>query len=105
MQINTIKLVTGEEVVADVSATGEGRLKLKNPVKLQMYPPQVAGGQPTMGFGPFPTFAAQKAESEILIEPLHVVYMYVPDEEIVNQYNQIFGSGIITPPTKQIITG
>lgn len=104
MAINGIKLVTGEEIIADVSATQEGRLKLTNPVKMQMVPPQIAGGQPSMGFAPFPSFGVQKKDSFTLVEPLHVVYMYELDEELMNHYNQVFGSGIVTP-SKQIITG
>jgi hypothetical protein len=40
----------------------------------------------------------------MVVEPLHVVYTYTPDEQIVTQYNSMFGSGIITPPTKKILT-
>jgi len=33
-----------------------------------------------------------------------VVYEYTPAQEYLNNYNQIFGSGIVLPPTKQLIT-
>jgi hypothetical protein len=104
MNIQGIKLVTGEEVIADVSVTIEGQLRLKNPVQLRMVPPKVAGASPQMGFVPFPTFSQQKEGETILVEPLHVVYNYTPATDISDNYNQMFGSGIITPPT-QIITG
>ena len=104
MNIQGIKLVTGEEVIADVSLSNEGQLQLKNPVQLRMVPPKVAGAQPQMGFVPFPTFSQQKQDEVIFIEPLHVVYNYTPATDISDNYNQMFGSGIITPPT-QIITG
>jgi len=35
----------------------------------------------------------------------HVVYSYTPAEDFVSNYNQVFGSGIVLPPTQQIITG
>lgn len=101
MAIKGIKLVTGEEIIADVENSGDNRFKLTNSVQLRMVPPQVQGGQPSMGFVPFPPFGEQK--QSILIEPLHVAYMYDPVEDIVSNYKQTFG-GIITPP-KQIITG
>ena len=41
MNIQGIKLVTGEEVIADVSVSQEGQLQLKNPVQLRMVPPKV----------------------------------------------------------------
>lgn len=104
MNIQGIKLVTGEEVIADVSVTKDGQLELKQAVQLRMVPPKVAGGSPQMGFVPFPTFSHQKEDEIIIVEPLHVVYHYTPATDIVENYNKMFGAGIITPPT-QIITG
>jgi hypothetical protein len=100
--IKGIKLVTGEEVISEITNMPDGRFVLKNPVQLRVVPPQIAGGQPSMGFVPFPNFGTQN--EKILIEPLHMVYTYTPDEQIVANYNQMFGSGILTP-SKQIITG
>jgi hypothetical protein len=100
--VKGIKLVTGEEVISEVANMPDGRLVLKNPVQLRVVPPQLAGAQPSMGFVPFPSFGTQG--EKVLVEPLHIVYTYTPDEQIVANYNQMFGSGIITP-SKQIITG
>ena len=102
MNILGIKLVTGEEVIAVVIRLPDGRLSLKNAVQLRMSPPQIAGGQPGLGFTSFPTFSIEN--QSIMIEPIHVVYSYSPDESITHNYNRMFGSGIITP-SKQIITG
>jgi hypothetical protein len=102
MNILGIKLVTGEEVIADTIRLQDGRLSLKNAVQLRMTPPQIAGGQPGLGFTPFPTFSIQN--ESVMIEPIHVVYSYNPDESITHNCKQMFGSGIITP-SKQIITG
>jgi hypothetical protein len=100
--VKGIKLVTGEEVISEVVISQDGRFILKNPVQLRVVPPQIAGAQPSMGFVPFPNFGTPT--ENMLIEPLHIVYTYTPDEQIVANYNQMFGSGIITP-SKQIITG
>ena len=99
------KLVSGEDVIGDITVDDLGRLCLKDPVGIRLFPPKVPGGSPNMSFAPFPSFADQKPGSVVHIEPLHVVYTYLPVEEIIMQYNSIFGSGIITPATKQIITG
>ncbi len=104
MNIVGIKLVSGEDIISEVSNTPDGRLKLMDPVQLRLVPPQFAGAQPSMGFVPFPTYGEQKSGKTLVVEPLHVVYTYTPDEQIVTQYNSMFGSGIITPPIKQIIT-
>lgn len=100
MAIKGMKLVTGEDVIADIENSGDNRYKLTNAVQLRMVPPQIAGSQPSMGFVPFPPFGNNK---QVVIEPLHVAYMYDPIEDIVENYKQAFG-GILTP-SKQIITG
>jgi hypothetical protein len=102
MAIKGIKLVTGEEVIADVENSGDNRYKLTNSVQIRLVPPQIAGSSPSMGFVPFPSFG--KENQSILVEPLHVVYLYDPVEDIVSNYKSMF-SGIITPSSKQIITG
>lgn len=102
MAIKGMKLVTGEEVIADIENSGDNRYKLTNPVQLRMVPPQIAGGAPSMGFMPFPSFG--KESGVVVIEPLHVVYLYDPVEDIVSNYKSFF-SGIVTPSSKQIITG
>ena len=104
MNIRGIKLVTGEEIICDLEITVDQMFKLKNPVQIRIIPPQMPGAQPSMGFVPFPAFAEQRKDSEVVVDVMHVVYTYEPAEEIAQNYNQTFGSGIITP-TKKLITG
>lgn len=99
-----LKLVTGEDIVAKVGQTSGNQYILSNPVLLRMMPSQIDGAPPQVGFVPFPMLAQQKKDSVTIIDDLHVVYTYVPDEQIVTQYDSIFGSGIITAKN-QIITG
>jgi hypothetical protein len=104
MYIRGIKLVTGEEIICDLEITDDEMFKIKNPVQIRIIPPQIPGSQPSMGFVPFPAFAEQRKDSEVVVDLMHVVYTYEPAEEIAQNYNQTFGSGIITP-TKKLITG
>jgi hypothetical protein len=99
-----LKLVTGEDIVAKVGQTSGNEYILSNPVLLRMMPSQIEGTLPQVGFVPFPMLAQQKKDSIVIIDDLHVVYTYIPDEQIVRQYDSIFGSGIITAQN-QIITG
>jgi len=94
----SLKLVTGEELVAEVIAEGEDFIEIKNPVAVVMQRRQEG---PTLGFLPWmqaangPTFVINKSkivcESEVA-------------EEVRNGYNQIFGAGIMVPP-KDLILG
>jgi hypothetical protein len=103
MNITGIKLVTGEDIIADVALSQDGRFLLKNAVQLKLAPPQIAGGPPSMGFSPFPVFAQARKDSIMAVEPLHVVYHYTPDENISDNYGAMFSSASTT--TNQIITG
>lgn len=83
--IKYIKLISGEEVVADMTDNGE-TLSLKNPVKLVLMPPM---GLSMIGFCNF-----IKPEN-VTIKKEHVMYIEELEDEIYNAYNQKFGSGIV----------
>lgn len=104
MNIVALKLITGEDVMGEDVDTMkiDGCVTLKNPVGIAVV--RGPDGQPNIGFTPFPMHAEQKSGTEISIPNAHVVYEYEPAEDFKMNYNQIFGTGIITPQ-KQIITG
>ena len=102
MKVIALKLITGEDVLGELEAESETHVVLSNPVGIAV----VRGKEgPSIGFSPFPIHAEQKKDSSISFANKHVVYSYVPAEDFVTNYNQIFGSGIVLPPTKQLITG
>ena len=98
------KLTTGEEVLGEMvnDTLGDFYYSIKNPVAVAVV--RGKDGQPNVGFAPFPLHAEQKKDSSIDIPREHVVYSYTPAEDFINNYNQIFGSGIVLP-SKQLITG
>ena len=101
MVIIVLKLITGEEVLGEVQSQSETEWVLENPVGIAVVRGQ--NGQPNVGFAPFPIHAPQKPGSIIALAKKHVIYSYVPAEDFITNYNQIFGSGIVLPPTKQLI--
>ena len=103
MEIITLKLSTGEEVLGEIESESETEWVICNPVGIAVV--RGKDGQPNIGFSPFPLHADQKEGKTIAIPKKHVVYSYVPAEDFVKNYTQIFGAGIILPPTKQLITG
>jgi hypothetical protein len=100
--IRVLKLVTGEDLLAEIESDELG-YKIINPVRIAVMPG--SNGQPSVGFAPWPTHAEPEKDAEYIIARKHVVYEYTPAQEYINNYNQVFGSGIVVPPTKQIITG
>lgn len=97
-----MKLITGEDILAEVDTESEVEFILVNPVGIAVV--RGRDGTPNVGFAPFPLHAEQNTGATIAIAKKHVVYSYTPAEDFINNYNQIFGSGIVLP-NKQIITG
>jgi hypothetical protein len=103
MKILALKLVTGEELLGEIESESETEFVICNPVGIAIV--RGKDGQPNVGFAPFPLHAEQKTGSTVALNKKNVVYSYTPAEDFVNNYNQIFGSGIVLPPTKTLITG
>ena len=103
MDIKILKLITGEEVLGEIESQSETEVVIINPVGVAVV--RGKDGQPNVGFAPFPLHAEQKTDATVCFSKKNVVYSYVPAEDFVKNYTQIFGSGIVVPPQKQIITG
>jgi hypothetical protein len=104
MNICVFKLITGEEVLGEVTENqSQSVVVVKNPVGIAVV--RGKDGTPNVGFAPFPIHAEQKTDSEFKFQRTHIVYEYTPAEDFITNYNQIFGSGIILPKQPSIITG
>ena len=92
-------------MVADIDINTDA-VTLENPAMIMPVGNPGADGQVQMGFGPWVPFAKSKT-FEVPRE--HVVFIADPADDIVNNYRQMFGSGIVVPEvkvdTKQILTG
>lgn len=102
MKILAFKLVTGEDLLGEIESESETEFVLVNPVGIAVV--RGKDGQPSVGFSPFPIHGEQKSDATIAFYKKHVVYSYVPAEDFISNYKQIFGSGLIVP-SQQIITG
>lgn len=103
MEVLALKLVTGEDLLGELESQSETEFVLVNPVGIAVV--RGKDGQPSVGFSPFPIHGEQKSGATIALAKKNVVYSYTPAEDFISNYNQIFGSGIIVPPQKQLITG
>ena len=99
-----MKLITGEEILGEIESESESEFVIENPVGIAIVRDPKTG-QPNVGFAPFPIHAEQKTGATIAIAKKNVVYSYTPAQDFVNNYNSIFGSGLVVPPTKSLITG
>jgi hypothetical protein len=103
MSLKIIKLLNNEEVMGEIQWNSEGDCEITNPVRIQVMPGKT--GEPQIGFAPWPMFADHESKQKFIVSSLSVIYQYSPAQELINNYNSVFGSGIVLPPTKQIITG
>ena len=86
--IKLLKLVTGEEVIADLSdpqPQGDNYL-LKKPVRIGL----THEGAATVPLSPFADC------KEVEIAKAHVLFVLEPEEECRNAYSAHYGTGIVT---------
>lgn len=91
MTTQCIKLATGEELIGDViDNRNDSVLKIKDPVGIHLMPNQ--SGQVSLALLPWLPYAADHtftiAKENIMVMP------FDPSVDLLNRYNQMFGSGI-----------
>ena len=93
MTIKLIRMWSGEDVIADVIEENEYTITMENPI---VAVPSQQPGQ--IAFAPWSPLV-KKDELKIVMS--YIVYIADPQDEIIEQYNSMFGK--ISKPTKQLI--
>ena len=91
--IKLLRLKSGEDIVADIIGENSEFLIVKNPAML-MPVGDGRGGSVQIGLTPWMPFSSSK-DFELPRE--WVLITTEPAQDIVNNYNQVFGSGIVVP--------
>ena len=106
MTIKAIKLVSGEELVAEVlhESVDETTLEVKeitiqNPLAIMIQ--RAPTGDLNVLLIPFAPYLGR--HPTITFPMNRIIFMVEVDEQMRNQYNTVFG-GVVTPP-KQLIVG
>jgi hypothetical protein len=97
MTIKALKLVSGEELVVEITEETTTDLTFKNPVACVM---QRSEKGPVLGFMPW----MQAGDGPFVMNKDKIITACEVAQEVKNGYNQIFGAGIMVPP-QQLITG
>jgi hypothetical protein len=92
MNVQLLKLLSGEMIIADVLSEEADFITVENPC---MIIPQ----KDTLGFSPLLPFANTE---KVAFKPDHVMFIVGPAEELVTEFNRIFGAGIIIAPANAI---
>lgn len=101
MSVKIIKLITGEELLAEIMPSSESICKIKNPVRIIVMPNKIDPKTPNIGFAPWAEFSDEK---EFVLDKSHVLATMTPINEFANQYNSMFG-GLVVPKSNLIIPG
>ena len=93
MNVKLIRIITGEEVVAELLEETDDSITVKNGLVAL---PQAQ----SVGFMPWAT-VIDKQEPEITVSKNHIVYIAAVDSGVKNKYCEMFGG--ITAPDKKLI--
>jgi hypothetical protein len=106
--IKIIKLITGEELLAEVTISSPipTSITLKNPVRIVVIPQKPnmqydPNRAPSIGFAPWAEFSEDKTFE---LDKAHILAIINPVKEFVNQYNSMFG-GLVVPSSNLILPG
>jgi hypothetical protein len=91
MNIKVLRLVTAEELIGEWD---QEKSSIINPVVM------VPVSKDKIGFQPWITLSD---EEEISLKDQHIMAIVTPDVKLQNEYNRVFGSGLIMPENDSIV--
>jgi hypothetical protein len=98
MAITITRLLTGEEILGEVTVIDESTVRVDNPTLVgASRNPQT--GNIDVHMAPFNPLSAQ---THVSLRVENILCQYEPVKEVINKYNSIFGSGIILPTNSGI---
>ena len=95
IDVKLIRIVTGEEIIAEIVSEGDTAIVVKNGLVVI---PSAQG----VGFAPWATII-NKEKPEITLDKRNLIYIVDLDEEVTKKYNEMFGSKLVTPASKKLI--
>lgn len=95
MEVKLLRVITGEEIVAEIVEENASEVTLKNALV-------VIPTQQSVGFAPWAT-VIDRENPEVTVSRTHIVYVANLDESIRNKYDEIYGSKLVKPEKKSLI--
>lgn len=96
--VKVIKLISGEEIIADIDESIDGLVILKKPLMIMMVPNQ--NNQFGIGLAPFCPYAKDEI---VPIRAGAIVTIFEPETGMKNEYNVRYGTGLVVPESKIIV--
>ena len=85
MNIKVVRLISSEELIGDWN---EETKTITNPVVM------IPVAKDQLGFQPWVPYSE---EEEMVLKEQHIVVVLTPDAKLKNEYNRVFGSGLVVP--------
>jgi len=95
-EVKILRLTTGEEILCKTEQTDNGWKAIKPALVIPVGKGQIG----LMGWMPY----TKAYENGIDIKDEHVMFISDPHEELLNEYSDAFGSGLIVPKQELKIT-
>ena len=91
MNIKVVKILGGEELIGEWDQETN---TITDPVIM------VPVAKDQLGFQPWIPYAN---DTDIILKSEHIVCVLTPDKKLQNEYNRVFGSGLVMPNDEKII--
>ena len=85
MNVKIIRIISGEELIGDWN---DETKTITQPVVM------VPLGKDQLGFQPWIPYSE---DEEITFKEQHIVVVLTPDTKLQNEYNRVYGSGLLVP--------
>ena len=90
MNIKIVRIVSGEELIGDWNKETS---TIISPVVM------IPVAKDQLGFQPWVPYSE---EEEMVLKEQHIVVVLTPDKKLQNEYNRVYGSGLLVPEEKII---
>ena len=98
MDVKLIRMITGEDLIAEIVDSGELGVQIKNPCIVILQAGE--SGRANISLTHWVPYADDK---EFNLQANHVVFMAEPAADMLANYKSAFG-GLIVPPKPSIVT-
>ena len=85
MNVKIIRLVSTEELIGDWN---EETKTITNPVVM------IPVAKDQLGFQPWIPYSE---EEKMILKEQHIIVILTPDAKLQNEYNRVYGSGLVVP--------
>jgi hypothetical protein len=95
MNVKVFKMINGEEIIGEVHNDLDKLIQLKNPAQIMLQRTETGMG---VGIAPYMPYAT----GDINLYKNAIAADCEPDQNLVNEYNRIFGAGIQVAPASAL---